>query len=149
MRRKTVAVIGASQASPEEVAMAEEVGQMLAQEGLTLITGGLGGVMSAASKGARAAQGLVIGILPQADPDAANPDVEISIASGINDARNAIIANSADLFVAVGGGFGGVPPVGNQIGRLLRQAQPWQEGEEVDHDDHHDRPCKWFVRAVL
>jgi uncharacterized protein (TIGR00725 family) len=101
-----VAVIGASMPSPEEARLAEEVGARLAQAGFALLSGGMGGNMEAASRGARQAGGLVVGILPTANPDDANAHVDVAIATGISDARNAVIANSADAFVAVGGGLG-------------------------------------------
>lgn len=106
MRRRLVAVIGASEPSLEEARLAEEVGARLAGAGFVLLSGGLGGNMEAASRGAKQAGGLVVGILPSADPDDANPYVDVAIATGISDARNAVIASSADAFVAVGGGLG-------------------------------------------
>jgi hypothetical protein len=62
--------------------------------------------MQAASKGAAEAGGLVIGILPTSDPRAANPYVTVPLASGIGEARNAIIASACFALVAVGGGYG-------------------------------------------
>jgi uncharacterized protein (TIGR00725 family) len=63
-------------------------------------------VMEAASRGAREAGALVVGILPDASPSSANAHVDVAIATGMGDARNAIIANTADAFVAVGGALG-------------------------------------------
>ncbi len=62
--------------------------------------------MEGVSRGAREAGGTVIGILPGADPCEANPYVEIRIVTGIGDARNAIIANTGEAFIAVGGSYG-------------------------------------------
>jgi uncharacterized protein (TIGR00725 family) len=106
VRRLLVAVIGASQPSPEEARLAEEIGARLARAGFAVLSGGMGGNMEAASRGAKEAGGLVVGLLPTSSPDDANPYVDVSIATGISDARNAVIANSADAFVAVGGGLG-------------------------------------------
>lgn len=101
-----VAVIGASVCDEETRALAFEVGAALARAGFVVVTGGLGGVMAAASAGAQSCGGLVIGILPGADPAAANPHVSVAMATGMGDARNAIIANTADGFIALPGSFG-------------------------------------------
>ncbi len=106
MRRRIVAVIGASAPGERERVLAERVGALAGARGWTLISGGLGGVMEAASRGARENGGLVVGILPQAEPNACNAWVDIAIATGLADARNAVIANSADVFIAIGGSFG-------------------------------------------
>lgn len=106
MRRKLVAMIGASQPTAEEARWAEEVGREIARRGWGLVTGGLGGCMEAASRGAADAGGLVVGILPGADPDEANAHVEIAVATGMGDARNAVIADTAEAFVAIGKGLG-------------------------------------------
>ena len=99
-------MIGAGSCDDETARLASEVGRELAAAGCTVITGGLGGVMEAAARGAREAGGRVVGILPGSDAGAANPHVEIAVATGMGDARNAIIANTADAFVAVSGGHG-------------------------------------------
>ncbi len=105
-RRLPVGVIGPNDASPSELAMAEAAGRGIARLGLPLICGGRGGCMQAASRGAAEAGGLVIGVLPSTDPLSANPFVSVPIASGIGEARNAIIASACFALVAVGGGHG-------------------------------------------
>ncbi len=106
MRLRVIAVIGQGEASPQSDRAAQEVGRLLAEAGCVIVTGGLGGVMEAASRGAREAGGLVVGVLPGARPEEANPHVAVAIASGMGDARNAILANTAEAFVAVGGAHG-------------------------------------------
>jgi uncharacterized protein (TIGR00725 family) len=106
MRKRIVAVIGAGSCDADTLTLAEEVGRRLAHAGCTVLTGGLGGVMEAASRGASEAGGLVLGILPTSEAAAANPFVAIPIATGMGDARNVIIANTAESFVAVGGAYG-------------------------------------------
>lgn len=101
-----IAVIGAGECDAATSDAAHEVGRLLAEAGCAVLTGGLGGVMEAASRGAAEAGGTVLGVLPGADPGGANAWVAIPIASGMGDARNAIIANSAEAFVAVGGSYG-------------------------------------------
>jgi uncharacterized protein (TIGR00725 family) len=105
-RRLPVGVIGPNDASPEELAFAEQAGAAIAGLGLPLICGGRGGCMAAASRGAARAGGLVIGVLPGGDWSAANPDVTVPIASGLGEARNAIIASACFALIAVGGGHG-------------------------------------------
>lgn len=105
-RRLPVGVIGPNDAKPSELAMAEAAGRGIAQLGLPLICGGRGGCMQAASRGAAQAGGLVIGVLPSTDPLSANPYVSVPVASGIGEARNAIIASACFALVAVGGGHG-------------------------------------------
>jgi uncharacterized protein (TIGR00725 family) len=109
-RRMTAAVIGAARCDDDELQLAEALGEALVDEGFRLITGGLDGVMRAASCGARRARGHrpgdVIGILPTYDPDDANPYVEISICTGMGHARNVIVVASADVVFAIGGRSG-------------------------------------------
>ena len=121
MRKKLVAVIGGGlekQASILE--KAEQVGELLAENGFVLITGGLGGVMEAASAGARRKGGIVVGILPQTSPDHANAHVEIALATGLGEARNAVIATAADALVAIGGEYGTL----SEIALALRMGKP-------------------------
>lgn len=106
MKKTIVAVVGASDTAAKMIADAEEVGRLIAQKGWTLVTGGLGGVMEAASKGANGAGGIVVGILPQGLTDHANKFVTIPIATNMGHARNAIIAHTADVLIAIGGGHG-------------------------------------------
>ncbi|MFC1662178.1 TIGR00725 family protein [Gemmatimonadota bacterium] len=101
-----VSVVGAGQASPEESAMAEALGRALGAAGALVITGGLGGVMAAASRGCAEAGGIAVGILPGGDAAMANPWVRIPIATGLGEARNALVVRSGEAVVAVGGSWG-------------------------------------------
>ncbi len=105
-KKKFIAVIGASDASPEELKLAEEVGRQLAKQGAIVVCGGLSGVMEAACRGASSAGGLTIGILPGDNAKAANPYVQIPIVTGLGYARNALVAKSAQAVIAVGGSYG-------------------------------------------
>lgn len=106
MRKKIVAVIGGAETTQENLEIAEQVGSLIAERGAILITGGLGGVMNAASKGAHKANGLVIGILPTTDKEGANPYVDIPIVTGMGEARNIIIARTCDCAIAIAGKYG-------------------------------------------
>ncbi|MCA8979035.1 MAG: TIGR00725 family protein [Planctomycetes bacterium] len=101
-----LAVIGAADCDEDAFDAAREVGRLLAEAGCTILTGGLSGVMEAASLGASEAGGTVVDILPGADRDAANDWVQTVIATGCGDARNAMLVNSADGVIAIGGSWG-------------------------------------------
>jgi uncharacterized protein (TIGR00725 family) len=102
-RRLPAAIIGPRDPTPRSLADAEEVARELAQIGFPLICGGRGGAMEAASRGCASAGGLMIGILPSDDWREANDHVGIPIATGIGEARNAVIATAAFALVSVGG----------------------------------------------
>ena len=101
-----VAVVGGAQCSREEAKLAEAVGFELAKKGAILICGGLGGVMAAACKGARSAKGKTVGILPGNTREEANSYVDIPIVTGMGEARNVIVVNTAQAVIAIGGKFG-------------------------------------------
>jgi uncharacterized protein (TIGR00725 family) len=103
---KTIAVIGGGQCTKKEAGLAEEVGRELARRGAILVCGGLGGVMEAACLGASSEGGTTIGILPGDDSQAANPHVQIPIATGMGYARNITVVRSAGAVIAVGGSYG-------------------------------------------
>jgi uncharacterized protein (TIGR00725 family) len=115
-----VAVVGPSAADRETAAAAEAVGRALAAGGAVVVCGGLGGVMEAACRGARAAGGTTIGILPGDDRGQANPWVEHAVATGMGEARNAVVVRTADALVAVGGEFGTL----SEIALALRAGKP-------------------------
>jgi uncharacterized protein (TIGR00725 family) len=101
-----IAVAGAEQCDAATVALAEEVGARLAQAGAEVLTGGRGGVMEAASRGAARAGGLTIGLLPGLDPAEANPYVRIPIPTGLGHGRNLIVAAGAQVVIALAGETG-------------------------------------------
>jgi hypothetical protein len=101
-----VSVIGDAEATPAITGIARELGAELARHGITILTGGMGGVMEAASAGAASTGGTVVAILPTYEHSHANPYCTIIIATGIGHARNVILAASADVVISVGGGAG-------------------------------------------
>ncbi|MDJ0273699.1 MAG: TIGR00725 family protein [Aigarchaeota archaeon] len=108
MRRKQILVIGYNRDACDERAwrLAYEVGREVALRGAVLITGGLGGVMEAASKGAYEAGGITVSIIPQKDASQANPYSTVVVATGIGHLRNFVNVYSADGVIVVGGGAG-------------------------------------------
>jgi uncharacterized protein (TIGR00725 family) len=105
-RTPYIGVVGPGEASAAELESAEEVGAGLASLGAVVVTGGLGGVMEAACRGARSRRGRTLGILPGEDREAANGWVEIAVATGLGELRNGLIVRACDALVAVGGGHG-------------------------------------------
>ncbi len=101
-----ISVIGAGSCDKKTFSTAEDVGRLITQRGATLITGGLGGVMEAASKGAHEAGGTVVGILPGFSNADANKYVTVPLATGLSHARNVIVVRSADAVIAVAGEYG-------------------------------------------
>jgi uncharacterized protein (TIGR00725 family) len=104
--RPLIAVVGGSTCSAAEADLAEDVGRRLAVAGAMVVCGGLGGVMEAVSRGVRGAGGLTIGVLPGADPHEANPFVDVPLATGMGEMRNALIVRAARAVIAIGGGHG-------------------------------------------
>lgn len=106
MRAVQVAVCGPGSCTSAEAATATAVGALLARAGAVLLCGGGEGVMAAAADGARSEGGLVIGVRPGATPGDAHPGLSAVIATGMGEARNAVIVASADAVIVVGGSWG-------------------------------------------
>lgn len=140
-----VAVCGPDPCSAEVAAQAEEVGRLLAGAGATVVCGGHGGVMEAASRGAADEGGTVIGILPGSSRREGNPYLTVAIPTGMGEMRNALIVRAADAVIAIAGEFGtlseialalkiGVPVVGlgtwelskggREVGAFLQMPSP-------------------------
>ena len=115
-----VAVVGAGRASAEEERAAEAVGRRLAEAGVVLVCGGLGGVMEAACRGAQGGGGMTVGILPGTSRSDANPYVDVAVATGLGELRNGLIVRTADALIAVGGEFGTL----SEIALALKAGKP-------------------------
>jgi hypothetical protein len=114
-----IAIVGASEATARAVAAAEAVGASLATAGATIICGGLGGVMAAACRGAKSVGGTTVGILPGGDRRAANQWVDIVIATGLGEARNALVVASAAVVIAVDGEYGTLAEIALALRALI------------------------------
>lgn len=121
-----VSVIGSGAENEER---AETVGRLLAEAGATVVTGGLGEVMAAASRGAKDAGGTTIGILPGESRAAANEWLDHVVVTGIGHARNLAVVASGDAVIAVGGRYGTLAEIGFALtlGRAVVVLEPgWQ-----------------------
>jgi uncharacterized protein (TIGR00725 family) len=132
-----VGVVGPGRASAEQAAAAERVGRLVAARGAVLVCGGLGGVMEAASRGAREADGVTVGILPGADRSSANPHIVVAVPTGLGEARNALVVRAADVLIAVGGGYGTLSEIALALkaGKRVIGLATWEiEGVETAAD---------------
>lgn len=127
-RRIYVAVVGSGEATGELYRQAREVGRLVAESGGVVVCGGLSGVMEAAARGATAAGGVAIGILPDEDRRRANPHLSYSVATGVGQARNLAVVCSADVVVAVGGEYGTLSEIGLalKVGRPVVALGSWE-----------------------
>jgi uncharacterized protein (TIGR00725 family) len=124
-----MAVIGAGRAEPALVARAEEIGRLLAEAGCTVVCGGLGGVMEAVARGAHAAGGTTLGIVPGESRREANRWIDHTVVTGIGHARNLAVVASGDAVIAVGGEWGTLAEIGlaRKLGRPVVVLEPgWQ-----------------------
>jgi uncharacterized protein (TIGR00725 family) len=119
--RVPVGVIGPRQATTQQLAAALQVGELLGDCRLTVICGGRDGVMQAVCEGVARVGGLSIGLLPETEPAGANRFVGVPIATGIGEARNALIARAAFCLIAIGDSFGTLSEMalGRQFGKLV------------------------------
>lgn len=136
LRPPYIAVIGDGESRGPDahriLEWAEEIGLELARAGATVITGGLGGVMQAASRGARGMSGVTIGFLPGADASEANEFVSIPIATGLGVMRNLVVVTAADAVIAVGGRHGTLSEIGLalRMGRHVVALSSWRVESE-------------------
>jgi uncharacterized protein (TIGR00725 family) len=128
VRNLQIGVIGAGQAESQQEELAGAVGRELGRRGITLLCGGLGGVMAAAAAGARSEGGLTVGILPGPDRLAANPHIRIGIATNMGHARNVSLVHSSDGLIAIGGEFGTLSEiaVALKVGKPVVSLGSWE-----------------------
>ncbi|MCD6525734.1 MAG: TIGR00725 family protein [Desulfuromonas sp.] len=133
MQHAMIAVIGAGRVDVRGYEAARQVGQLLAGAGVTLVCGGLGGVMEAAAKGCRQAGGEVIGLLPGADAAAANEWISYAIPTGLGHARNVVVVQAAQVVIAVEGEYGTLSElaIALKIGRPVVALGRWQQIDGV------------------
>lgn len=111
-RKTLVSVIGGHKCGVEEKKLARSIGEVIASEGAVLVSGGLSGIMEAVSEGAKQKGGLTVGIIPGENKDDANCFIDIVITTGMGYSRNALVAGTADIVVALPGEYGTLSEIG-------------------------------------
>src|SRR5437870_4596630 len=127
-RKPIIGVIGGgSTASADGLALAEEVGFLIARADAVLICGGLNGVMEASAKGAKRGGGLTIGVLPTGNKADANSYIDLPIATAMSTARNLIIVRTADAIIAVNGSYGTLSEMAHafDLGKTVFGLRTW------------------------
>jgi uncharacterized protein (TIGR00725 family) len=121
-QRTIIGVMGPAACDEATAELARAVGRGIAERDAVLLTGGRTGVMEAASRGAREAGGLTIGVLPGAvaADSPPNPHVEIALYTGLGEARNWVNVCASDALIAIGGGFGTL----SEIALALKARKP-------------------------
>ena len=128
-----VAVLGPGEATPTEVEAAAAVGRALGERRAVTVTGGLGGVMEAACRGAKEGGGITVGILPGLDRERANAFLDVAVPTGFGEARNALVVRAADALVAIGGAYGTLSEIALALkaGKRVVGLRSWEiEGVE-------------------
>jgi uncharacterized protein (TIGR00725 family) len=149
--RVPIGVIGPREATDAQLAAALAVGELLGDCRLTVICGGRQGVMQAVCEGVARVGGWSIGLLPDIDPAAANPFVSVAIATGIGEARNALIARASFCLIAIGNSFGTLSEValGRQFGKTVIGLEGAAEVEGVQHADTAREAVAMAAEAIL
>jgi uncharacterized protein (TIGR00725 family) len=111
-RSVIIGVMGGGSASKEALQTAYDLGGRIAEQGWILLNGGRNaGIMAASAKGAAERGGVTVGILPDAQPSASAPHIQIPICTGMGSARNMINVLSSDVVVACPGGTGTISEI--------------------------------------
>ena len=148
MPKNIIGVFGAGNISDTDAEWhaALTVGRQLAQRGFVVLTGGLGGVMTAASKGAKEEGGITVGILPGTRKTTpANSYVDIAVYTGMGEARNVINIKSCKAAIAIGGEYGTL----SEIGLALKGNCPiilLNSWTIVPHGDL--KPPEWYLAST-
>jgi uncharacterized protein (TIGR00725 family) len=149
--RVPIGVVGPREATPAQLAVALQVGELLADCGFVVICGGRGGVMQSVCEGVKRLGGLAIGLLPDAEPSHANPFVSVALATGIGEARNALIARASFCLIAIGNSFGTLSEValGRQFGKLVVGLEGAAHVDGVQHVTTAHAAVEKVAEAVL
>ena len=148
-RALQIAVIGSG---PDAEERAEAVGRLLGERGCTVVCGGLGEVMAAAARGAKAAGGTTIGIVPGESHEAANEWIDHVVVTGIGHARNLAVAGSGEAVIAVGGRWGTLAEIGfaRVLGRPVVILDPgWElQGDGIVHASSAEEAVELALRLA-
>jgi len=149
--RVPIGVVGPRDATQDQLAAAEAVGAGLAAMGLAIVCGGREGVMEAVCRGAARHGGIAIGLLPDADPSFANSHVTIALATGLGEARNAVIARAAFALIAIGDSYGTLSEValGLHFGKRVIGISGAARVAGIDHAASADEALNALALHVL
>jgi uncharacterized protein (TIGR00725 family) len=149
--REPIGVIGPRDATPAQRAAALEVGELLGDCRLAVLCGGRQGVMQSVCEGVARVGGLAIGLLPEVDASQANPFVGVTIATGIGEARNALIARASFCLIAIGDSLGTLSEValGRQFGKLVIGLEGAAKVPGVDHCNSPRDAVSRAAEAIL
>jgi len=147
---KIIAVVGGFSVSPETYEKARRVGHEIAAAGVVLVTGGLGGVMEAASQGAKEKGGVVIGILPGIDRREANRYVDIPVVTGMGDGRNLLIVQTAQAVIALPGEYGTLSEIALalKVGRPVISLGSWEVSADVIKAKTPEEAVRLALKAI-
>ncbi len=139
-----IAVIGAGSCGPDLYSAAESAGARVAEMGAVLLTGGLAGVMEAACKGAKSRGGITVGIIPSLTGE--NAYTGIVIRTGLGQARNTVLVQSAGAVVAIGGEYGTLSEiaVALKLGKQVFGYKTW----DIEGVHDCDSPVDAVTRAI-
>jgi uncharacterized protein (TIGR00725 family) len=143
---RQLSVFGAGDATAEQLALAEEVGRLVARAGAVLVTGGLGGVMHAASRGAAAEGGTVVAVLPGTEREVATRHATVVVATGVGHARNLAVAASGDAAIAIGHGYGTLSEIA--LARKLGRRVVVLDGPDIEGIERAATPADAVARAL-
>ena len=147
---KQIGVIGAGQCSSRTSLLAEQVGREIARAGAVLVCGGLGGVMEAAARGARQEGGITVGILPGDSFEDANSFIQIPVVTGLGHARNVLVVRSAQVLIAVKGGYGTLSEVALalKMGKPVIGLHSWDVSKKIIQVETPQEAVKKAIRLV-
>ena len=133
-----ISVFGGRDITPELYENSVEIGRLLAREGYLVFCGGGQGVMEAISKGVSEAGGTVIGILKGKELEEGNDYLTIPIATGMDIARNAVLAYNCDAAVAISGKYGTMSEIAYafQLNKPVVGYETW----DINHVVHAESP---------
>lgn len=150
-RPPRIAVIGAGDADDADLERARKLGARLAEAGAVVICGGLGGVMEAAARGCVEGGGTTVGLLPGRDDSRANPWITLPLATGMGEARNALVVRSAEAVIAVGGSWGTLSEIAlaKKMGvPVAILGAPPAQGLGLHHPTDPDEAADWAVEQA-
>ncbi len=149
-RPPAIAVIGAGAAPAKLCRLAREVGRQIAVRGAILICGGRSGVMKAAAQGAQEGGGHTIGIIPGYRRSSANRYIEFVIATGMGEARNAIVVGSSEAVIALEGEAGTLSEIALalKLGRPVVALKSWKEIDGLHRADEPEQAVAWALRLA-